>query len=151
MPPLPPPIRETVRSAISGVSWLALVAATSLGVADVDCVRAFVSAAEMSDEAGAFRLVVQTYSADAVDLATHLPRVGARPVASTQRSVTPDELKSGVSVNLVQFEEAAAGQFVVAWVEPGEPDLEFDGLSAVPSPRAKSAVVRDDAVRLVLS
>lgn len=150
MPPLPP-IRETVRSAVTGVSWLALVAATSLGVADVDCVRAVVSGAEMSEEAGSFRLVVQTYSADAVNSATRLPLPGARPVASTQRSVTADELRSGVAVNLVQLEEARAGQVVVAWVEPGEPDLEFDGLRAVPSPRAKSAAVRDEAVRLVLS
>lgn len=149
MPPLP--IRETVRSAVTGVSWLALVAATSLGVAEVDCVRALVSAAEMSDEAESFRLIVQTYRADAVDRATKLPLVGMRPVASTQRSVTPEELKTGVSVNLVQLEEAGAGQIVVAWVEPGEADLEFDGLRAVPSPRAKSAAVHDDAVRLVLS
>lgn len=150
MAPLPP-IPKSVRSAATGVSWLALVAATSLGVAELEQVKARVSAAEVADEAGNQRLIVQTYDARDLRAGTAQPLAGARPLASTQRAVTAEDLRSGVEVNLVRLGQVGQGQVVVAWVERGEPDLEFDGLRAAPPQSAKFGSVEDDAVRLVLA
>jgi hypothetical protein len=129
----PPRLRKS-RTAAAG-SWLALLAATTLGDA-ADTVRAEVRAAGLSGQ-GVFRLVVQSYDATGRD---------ARPVGSVQRSVSADELRQGVHVNLLELRQADAqapeSPVVVAWIEAGEPDLEFDGRTARPSPGSVYGVVK---------
>jgi hypothetical protein len=134
------PSPRSARSVAAG-SWLALLAATTLGDA-ADTLRAEVKADGLS--AGAvYRLVVQSY-----DGAHRLvPASDARPVGSLQRAVTADELRNGVHVNLVQLRHSASGAqgqspVVVAWIEAGEPDLEFDGRTARPRPGSVFGVVR---------
>jgi hypothetical protein len=114
------------RAAVAAGSWLALLAAATLGDG-ASTVHAEVRADSVRD--GAYRLVVQSYDrADA-----------ARPVGSVQRAVTADELRNGVHVNLVELRgsqaaRGAAAPVIVAWIEAGEPNLEFDGLTARPQP-----------------
>jgi hypothetical protein len=140
-------IPRAVRSATAG-SWLALVAATALGDA-VDTLRAEVRADGLVD--GDYRLIVQSYD--------KLGRT-ARPVGSSQRSVTADELRAGVKVRVIALRGRAAempadSPYVVAWIEAGGPDLEFDGLTARPGPGSMYGVVRraasQDAVRISLN
>jgi len=50
--------------------------------------------------------------------------------------VTAEEMQRGIAVDLVHLDVASSAPVVVAWVEPGEPDLEFDALRARPSPGA---------------
>ena len=92
---------------------------------------------------GPYRLVVQSY--DGTGRA--LPGRESRPVASTQRAVTADELRRGVHVDLVAMradatESEGAKPMVVAWIEAGHPDLEFDGLTARPGPGSMYGLVR---------
>jgi CO/xanthine dehydrogenase Mo-binding subunit len=138
------------RSAAAG-SWLALLAAVTLGDG-ADTVRAEVRADGL--RAGAYRLVVQSYDASDV----RVPGRDARPVGSLQRAVTADELQHGVHVNLLELREHAARverPMVVAWIEAGEPNLEFDGRTARPRPGSMYGVarrdVRDDAVHISLN
>ncbi len=104
--------------------------------------------AELS-EGRPYRLVVQSYDGplDGVRLSSR-----ARPVASMQRAVTRDELRHGVKVDLLELRQVAAepssavrsaahaarGTFtqalVLAWVEEGKPDLEYDARRARPQP-----------------
>ncbi len=82
---------------------------------------------------GVYRLVVQSYASP------HgvVPDQTARPLGSTQRVATADELRNGVYVNLLELARAADPQdkpVVVAWIEAGAPDLEFDGRTARPGP-----------------
>jgi hypothetical protein len=113
---------------------------TTLGDA-ADTLRAEVRAAGLSGE-GVYRLVVQSYDATGRD---------ARPVGSVQRSVSADELRQGVNVNLLELRQGAApaaqlqSPMVVAWIEAGEPDLEFDGRNARPSPGSVYGVVKRGA------
>jgi hypothetical protein len=110
---------------------------TTLGDA-ADTLRAEVRAAGLSG-GGVYRLVVQSYDATGRD---------ARPVGSVQRSVSADELRQGVNVNLLELRQGAAptaqlqSPLVVAWIEAGEPDLEFDGRNARPSPGSVYGVVK---------
>ena len=127
-------------SAATGVSWLALVAATSVGIGQVDRVRAAISSdAEFGAEVGGdtYRLIVQSYTPDNVG-DDHLPTAHARPLASTQRAITAEELRKGVEVDIVQIGSDAPveGSVVVAWIERGAPDLELDALTARPKPDA---------------
>src|SRR5271166_3408664 len=87
------------RSAAAG-SWLALLAATTLGDA-ADTVRAEVRADGLS-HGGRYRLVVQSYEL------SHgaVPGPTSRPVGSTQRAVTADELREGVQVDLLELRHA---------------------------------------------
>jgi hypothetical protein len=143
-----------VRSAAAG-SWIALVAATTLGDA-AGAVRAEVRASGLSAN-GVYRLVVQSY--DAED--GHVPGRYARPVGSVQRSVTADELRHGVHVSLVEFRgHSGSGKderdpLVIAWIEAGEPDLEFDGRTARPQPGSVYGAVRrssdNDVVQIDLN
>lgn len=130
--------RKTVRNAAAaaGASWLALVAATTIGINDVDCVRAEIrgdSGLPVSGSSPSYRLVVQCYAPESLR-AGHLNHY-ARPLGSVQRAVTPEELQRGVSVDVLQFGEEGRGKqaMVVAWVEPGEPTLEYDAMLARPS------------------
>lgn len=124
-----PTSSQTVRSAAAG-SWLALLAATTLGDA-ADTVRAEVRAEGLAGD-GVYRLIVQSY--DSSD--GQVPGRSSRPVGSAQRAVTADELKQGVQVNLIQFRSPTEQDrpVLVAWIEAGEPNLEFDGRTARPGP-----------------
>lgn len=133
------------------VTWLALLAATTLGAGSLDYVRAHVTAGLRGDHA--YRLVVQTYSPGQLDADGRLfPR--ARPLGSMQRSVTADELARGVTVRVVQSRPEERAEVVVyAWVERGEPTLELDALTARPEPEAlvgSSRALSGEAARVVL-
>ncbi len=137
------PHSRSVRTAAAG-SWLALLAATTLGDA-ADTLRAEVRATGLSG-GGVYRLVVQSYDATGRD---------ARPVGSVQRSVSADQLRHGVNVNLLELRQPAAASpvqspLVVAWIEAGEPDLEFDGRNARPSPGSVYGVVKRAATQGVV-
>ncbi|HEY4014031.1 MAG TPA: hypothetical protein VGM06_11885 [Polyangiaceae bacterium] len=117
------------RSATAG-SWMALLAATTLG--DVaGTVHAEVRADGLAPR-GAYRLVVQSYDARYGTV----PGPDERPVGSVQRAVTADELREGVHVDLLELragEAPTASPVIVAWIEAGQPDLEFDGRTARPA------------------
>ena len=131
-------VPKMARTAAAG-SWLALLAATTLGDG-ADTLHAEIRAKGLG--AGAYRLVVQSYD----EAVGRLPGREARPIGSVQRAVTADELRQGVSVNLVELRGGAAEQgsspVVVAWVEAGQPDLEFDGRQARPQRGNIYGVVR---------
>jgi hypothetical protein len=117
------------------VSWLGLVAATTAGVGSLHRVRAAVSAdiRRLGRSEAGYRLVVQSYAPDSFG-SRELPSLRARPLASFQRAVTADDLARGVSVELLGVASTGdAMPVIVAWVERGRPDLEFDALEARPS------------------
>ena len=135
------------RAAVTAGSWLALLAAATLGDG-ASTVHAEVRADSVRE--GAYRLVVQSYD-----------RAGAaRPIGSLQRTVTADELRNGVHVNLVelrgsQASASAAKPVIVAWIEAGGPDLEFGGLTARPQPGSSYGVAsrpaQQDVARISLN
>jgi hypothetical protein len=135
-------------------SWLALLAATTLG-GGADTLRAEVKARGLA-EGAAYRLVVQSYD----QVGSELPSRFARPVGSIQRTVTADELREGVQVDLLQLRAGAdvpgpsTRPVVVAWIESAAEDLEFDGRSARPQPGNVYGVGRrsakQDAVQIRL-
>jgi hypothetical protein len=134
---------RNARTAAAG-SWLALLAATTLGDA-ADTVHAEVRADGLA-LGSHYRLVVQSYDGAGRD---------ARPVGSMQRAVTGDELRNGVHVSLLELRQAqpaasAVKPHVVAWVEAGEPNLEFDGRTARPGPGSVYGVVKRGASQGVL-
>jgi hypothetical protein len=125
-------------SAAVGASWMALLAATTIGLGHLDRVRAEVTADKGAFGAagGRYRLVVQSYARDSV-AAGNLPGLRHKPLASAQRSVTAEELSRGVAVDVLRVGESVdASQVIVAWIEQGEADLEFDGAEARPSESA---------------
>jgi hypothetical protein len=135
-------------------SWMALLAATTLGVEGVGTVRAEVKADGGLVESGEYRLVVQSYDAREGEV----PGLRNRPVGSYQRAVTAAELRRGVQVNLLEFRRSAPESekgSVVAWIETGKPDLEFDGRTARPLPGSMFGQVRralgDSSVQIRLS
>lgn len=103
-------------------SWTSLVA-TTLGLDALGRLRIVVRARSVGIERG--RLVVQAFAkADCQ----------ARPLAAAQRAVSREELLQGVELSLhPEHCDAHTSHHVLAWIEPGEPDLEFDGLRASPS------------------
>jgi hypothetical protein len=125
-------------SAAVGASWMALVAATTIGLGQLDRVRAQVSAdtATLGAASGRYRLVVQSYSHGSVS-AGNLPGLRHKPLASAQRSVTAEELSRGVAIDVLRVGGLVdPSQVIVAWIEKGEADLEFDGAEARPSATA---------------
>jgi hypothetical protein len=102
-------------------SWTSLVA-TTLGLDVFGRLRVVVRAKSVGLEQG--RLVVQAFSrAD-----NH-----ARPLAAAQRAVSREQLMHGVEITLHPDQhDVESAHHVLAWIEPGEPDLEYDGLRAVP-------------------
>jgi len=122
----------------TGVSWVALVAATTLGIAGVQRVRADVSAdpRDLAESGDGYRLIVQSYARSSIG-SGQLPAGRARPLASTQRAITPRELAQGVSVEMLGLEGAetksSEAPIIVAWVERGRADLDFDGFEARPA------------------
>jgi hypothetical protein len=134
---------QRVRRSAAAGSWLALVAATTLGDG-VDTLRAEVRADGLSD--GDYRLVVQSY--DGIE--GQVPDRGARPVGSAQRAVTADELRAGVQISVLELRARAElpttdRPLVVAWIEACGPDLEFDGRTARPRPGNVYGVVKRSA------
>jgi hypothetical protein len=124
---------------------MALLAKTTLGSL-AGTVRAEVKTDAVADD-GSYRLVVQSYDS----------RDGkAKPVGSVQRAVTGAELRKGVRIDLVELRDAPANSsddsMVVAWVEVGDPDLEFDGRMARPQPGSVYGAVRrsTDVVQISL-
>lgn len=120
-------------------SWIALVAATTLGDA-AETVRAEIRADGLLS--GTYRLVVQSYDSTVNDK----PGRYERPIGSAQRAVTADELRDGVHISMVEFRDRGAGgadkPTVLAWIEAGPPDLEFDGRMARPSPGSVYGLAR---------
>jgi hypothetical protein len=119
---------------------MALLAATTLGLDDARTVRAEVRADEDLSDSRDYRLVVQSFDAGGRHSLS-----GARPVGSYQRAVTAAELRSGIKVSVVELRKAAPGQrdgAVVAWIEAGKPDLEFDGRTASPRPGSMVGLAR---------
>lgn len=114
----------------SRFSWMALVAATTLGPnAMAGTLRAQVRAEVPLSESARYRLVVQSYDGENVESS-------AKPVASTQLAVTGKELARGVDVDLVEVrsgQKESSDTVVVAWIEAGKANLEFDGREARPS------------------
>jgi hypothetical protein len=142
---------RTPRPAATRVSWLALVAVTSLGVAHAGTVRAAIKLSrEMPDGAGRYRLVVQSY--DRLGAARELPGF-QHPRASVQRAVTAEDLARGVRIDLVELAEKPANDpgMVVAWVEAGEADLEFDGRRARPQVGSIYGIARSKADRVEIT
>ena len=142
----------------AGASWMALVAASCMGADSFDSVRAHVTAHPLKQVAPAarYRLVVQAYAPGSL-MQGSLPGAATRPLASAQRAVSVEELREGVAIDVMQF----GGEFravddptVVAWVEPGDADLEYQGLRARPGPEALCCTAehaRAGAVDLVLA
>lgn len=128
----PRPRRQSGVVVREGDTWLGLVAATTKGVGKLDRVRLRVRTASPM-QGHSFRLVVQSYAAAAV---AHNGTPHGTPLASLQRAVSPDELRTGLDVDVMHIGASSysAGQLVVyAWVEPGTPDLDYDAALARPS------------------
>lgn len=127
-------------------SWLALLTTTTLGSRS-HILRAVVSGDPgcQTPPAQPLRLIVQVYPLRA--LAQGKIQPWARPFASAQRAVTREELLDAVQIHLVDFRrsslDARDPSVVVAWAEPGMPDLELDGADARPNqhlPRALASL-----------
>lgn len=137
--------RVLAASPRTSVSWMALVAATTLGLPSVQRVRTEISGPSQAtaDEAGEYRLIVQSY--DPTSLVDGVPALHARPVASAQRAVTAGELARGVAVDVVGIgDRPEDARVIVAWVEPGAADLDFDGRRARPGRGAFLGVAAAD-------
>jgi hypothetical protein len=144
--------QKTLKSSptLRSSSWLALLAATTLGDS-ANTVRAEVRADGGLVESRDYRLVVHSYDGE------NGLAAGERPVGSYQRAVTAAEMRNGVRVSLLELRKTSPETrgAVVAWIEAGKPDLEFDGRMA--RPRAGSLVglarrtVGDAAVQIRLS
>ncbi|MEO8878505.1 MAG: hypothetical protein ABI461_23150 [Polyangiaceae bacterium] len=136
----------------SRFSWMALVAATTLGPnAVAGTLRAQVKA-QVPQNGDSYRLVVHSYDA-ARD--GEVP-FNAKPVGSAQMSVTAMDLERGVDVNLVEVRsqgKTGSAPMVVAWLESGKPDLDFDGREARPNDQSIVGKGRADSdyVALTLS
>jgi len=146
----PRPRRNSGVVVRAGDSWLGLVAATTKGVGERSRVRVNIRAVAPI-QGDSFRLVVQSYSASAL---AHNGSIhdSETPVASLQRAVSQDELRSGLDIDVMHVGTGCqdpADLVVYAWVEPGRPDLEFDAALARPTRGALrgSALSRRDLVR----
>lgn len=134
---------------------MALVAATTLGLQGVQRVRAEVSVGAgklASDSVSEYRLIVQSYSA--ASIVDGVPRAYARPLASAQRSVTAEELTLGVAIDVVELGDRDSGSpVIVAWLERGTADLDFDGRRARPGRDAYRGVAsaQSEQAHIVLS
>jgi hypothetical protein len=127
--------RPKRRPVAGSATWLALVAATSLGVAHAETVRAEIRLPRQAvTSGGRYRLIVQSY--DRLRATQDIPQ-SVRPRASAQRSVTLDDLADGIRIDLISLGEKKPTGLeqgvVVAWVEQGEANLEFDARRARPT------------------
>lgn len=128
------PRRRRPLGTAAGASWVALVAATTVGIGSVHLVRAAVSAdaSQLAASHDGYRLIVQSYARSSLGQGER-PRNKVRPLASTQRAITPAELARGVAVDMLGIHGDNDAAVVVAWVESGRPDLEYDALEARPA------------------
>jgi hypothetical protein len=112
---------------------MSLLAAATLGVSGVNQVRARISSGEELQTDGELRLIVQSYPKNR--LTEGRPERHAQPLASTQRSITAEELKRGIDVSVLELgaEATESDSVVVAWVERGSATLELDALEARPA------------------
>jgi hypothetical protein len=143
-----PRLAQTSRPTAGRASWLALLAVTSLGVAHAGTVRAAIKLSpEMLGNEGRYRLVVQSY--DRFGPKPALPG-SQRPRASAQRAVTAEDLSRGVRIDLVELGETPeeGPGTVVAWVERGEANLEFDGRGARPRAGSIYGIARSSGGRV---
>lgn len=127
---VPPPARCPALP--EGGSWTALLADTAWGMSHLGRRRVRVKQRSLGAPREGLRLVVQSYRER--DVVAGRPTPYARPLASAQRGVSSEDLKGGVLLDLVHFDDVD-DVVVIAWAEEGEPDLDFDGLEARP-PRA---------------
>lgn len=139
----PPPVSHPAHAG----GWLALLASTTLEGDDAVTVCATVRTDEGLSDHREYRLVVQSY--DSRD--GEVPAKNARPIGSIQRGVTPAELRRGVRVSFVELRPKSRGcaaaehdelPVVVAWIERGKPDLEFDARQARPQPGSVMGVAQ---------
>jgi len=115
---------------------MALLAGTTVGLGYQGRWRAQISGERLNVRPGLnYRLVAQAYSAAQLT-AGGVPSAAARPLGSAQRDITAEELAVGVAMDIVRIGEADAHDepVVIAWIEPGEPDLEYDARQARPEP-----------------
>ncbi len=126
--------RKRAKAPVAGASWVALVAATTVGIGAVHRVRAAVSAdpRQLADSQHGYRLIVQSYAPSSL-ADGKLPGSRGKPLASTQRAITPAELQKGVAVDVLGIGASDEAPVIVAWVESGRPDLDYDGLEARPA------------------
>jgi hypothetical protein len=117
----------------SGASWLSLVAATTKGIGQLGLVRVKIKA-DARIAGSSLRLVVQSYSAESLKQ-DELPSTALVPMASLQRSVSQDELRAGIELDVVHVgaSTSVADIVVFAWVEAGHPDFKYDAALARPS------------------
>jgi hypothetical protein len=118
---------------VRNLSWLGLVARTAFGGMEIAQLRVEVTA-QRAPRRGVdgLRLIVQSYSPDA--LGPHRrPHQHARPIASLQRMVSPDELESGITVDLLQLDTLIDEVALIAWTESGDTQLDYDARAARPS------------------
>jgi hypothetical protein len=129
---IPPPASESL--SLGTASWLALLAATTLGAGGFDHLRVRVRTRSSlpGDGHDSWRLVAQSYRPSDLDLDGR-PVQGTRPLSSVQRAVTREDLDDAVVLDLVAVNQPLSfGASVIAWVEPGFADLDFDGLTVRP-------------------
>lgn len=148
-----PESKSSPRAALkAAASWLSLVAATTAGIGPTATVRTCVKA-DVGEDLGELRLVVHSYLPEQLGERT-VPRATDKPVSSMQRAVTAEELRRGVVVDVVQpavTSKSEGGPLVVAWVERGRANLDFDALLARPLPGVPKGCAkargRSDAMR----
>jgi hypothetical protein len=132
---------------------MALLAATTLGAGQFGHVKAQIAtdSSFQGTEDGRYRLIVQSYAAENVKEG-NLPEDFARPIGSSQRAVTARELRDGVAVDLVEVGETSSDRVLIAWVEQGAPDLDFDAREARPTPGSRyGTALPADGTRVLLS
>jgi hypothetical protein len=117
----------------SGASWLSLVAATTKGIGQLGLVRVRIRSNAIIPGSN-LRLVVQSYSAESLKQ-DEPPSAALVPMASLQRSVSQDELRAGIELDVVHVGGSmpVADIVVFAWVEAGHPDFKYDAALARPS------------------
>lgn len=142
---------RTPQRVASAASWMSLLAATTLGVSGVNQVRAHISAGEEVVGDGEWRLIVQSYRRDGFREGRR-PERSARPLSSTQRAITAEELKRGIDVSVLELggDAADSDSVVVAWVESGSANLDFDALEARPAEGSYYGVARDSGGDVVV-
>lgn len=133
---MPPSLAARYPSLPGDASWTALLADTSSGLGSLARWRVNVQQKPQGD-LEQVRLIVQAYRR--TDVVEGQPARFARPLASTLRSVPTEELSLGVTVELMHFADTQEDSVVLAWTEPGEADLDFDGLETRPGENCRFA------------
>jgi hypothetical protein len=134
----------------AGDTWINLVAATTKDVGELGRVRVRIRAATPL-QGDSFRLIIHSYAAS-VMVQNGSPHDSGTPVASLQRAVSQDELRSGLDIDVMHIGACDWNLdklVVFAWVERGQPDLDYDAALARPSREALrgSALSQHDLVR----